>query len=109
MGTLVVKEKTLCPSASLMPCPTWRLLTVFVHVELPFYPCSLSPLHFFKENPVNLWALSQENFYSLAEVLVMVYWALSDTAHPCIHSTFHMGSCFILSIIRETVVTIPIS
>lgn len=87
MGTLVVKEKRElcpCPSASLMPCPTWRLLTVFVHVELPLYPCSLSLLHFFKENPVSLRALSQENFYSLAEVLVMVCWALSDTAHPCI-------------------------
>lgn len=80
MGTLVVKEKRElcpCPSASLMPCPTWRLLTVFVHVELPFYPCSLSLLQ-------SLQALSQENFYSLAEVLVMVCWALSDTAHPCI-------------------------
>lgn len=73
MGTLVVKEKRElcpCPSASLMPCPTWRLLTVFVHVELPLYPCSLSLLQ-------SLRALSQER-------LVMVCWALSDTAHPCI-------------------------
>lgn len=68
-----------------------------------------SSLHFFKDNPVSLWAPSQENFHSLVEVLVMVYWALSDTAHPGIHSTFHPGPGFLLSTIRETVVTIPIS